>query len=436
MTPPTPWTDFDGEAFWTRLDRLYVLTSTGPKDAAAVEDFVEAQEEVLAALLGVEARRDVLRRERAAHSRAEHERATRTLDRAEAAIRRAADGLAWLMVNGQLWILRRLHAGMERPVLGTSEWQSVLATAREYCRSHPGEFALMTDLTSFIDIGDLLVRTRDSLTIIEVKTGAVNARLMSALFGHGTPEPLETVFAEHGDGAIRQAERMLRQAGRMTNAAKILKTGRGQEYGKELRVFGDEPMKEDQYTHQLASILEGTSARGRSIGEVDGCLFIGAYKGNAVLKSGAVFSAWMNSDPALEGPTIDLRQASSIPLATPLHVRPMLRKYALAIERGDLRVLIRLALPLFGRLASEKGLTLASLSKAKTEEFMRNAPSRSDIFLWKQRALGASYHGVKIALGGGLLGRVLHSQLSPSGAIEITRRMFDAALPSEGERGR
>ena len=333
--------------------------------------------------------------------------------------------MAWIMVNGQLWILRRLHTGEARPRLRTLEWQSVAAAARTYCDERPDAFALMSDLTSFIDIGDLFLREHDTVEPIEVKTGVVNEKIVTWLHSP-TAEPLEALFAEHGDHAIQQAERVLKQARRLLNFNEVLRTGRGEEYGRKLRVFGDDPLPEDVYTEQLASVLDGTASRDWSIGDVDGCLLIGAYKGAAVFKSGAAFSAWVSSDPSFEGPTIDLRSALTVPLALPLHVRPALRRYAIPILRGDIRVLLRLALPLFGRLAADMGLSLAPMSKAETEKYARNAPSRSDVFQWKRRALGLSYRGATVAVGSGLLSRVFHNQMTPRMAIELVRLMSEA----------
>ncbi len=420
-----PW-ELGGDAFRARLERLYDLTAHGPLDASRVGAFAHAQEEVLSGLLEVEARRLALRRDRAAHTRADYERTGRALDRAEAAIRRGADAIAWHMVAGQLWILRRLHTGEPRPPLGTSGWEAVAAAAREYNERHPGEFALMSDLTSFIDVGDLLARGRDSLTVIEVKTGKVNDKILTALrlAREGCDFPLGEVFAAHGDKAVRQTERIMKQAKRIVNATNVLNTGRGTEYGMPLRVFGDEVLPEEDYTDRLGSIMAGTAARDWSIGEVDNCLMIGAYKGAPAFKSGAVFSAWVDSDPSLEGPTFDLGDALFAPLACPLHVHPTLRPYAIPVVFGELRVLLRLGLPSFARLANEHGLRFEPMSRADTEKHSRTAPSRRDIFRWNGRACGITYREATVAVGTGLLGRVFHNQSTPRFVLDLTRRMM------------
>ena len=149
---------------------------------------------------------------------------------------------------------------------------------------------------------------------------------------------------------------------------------------------------------------------------VDRCLFVGAYTGT--WKSGFAFDAWMKADADTAGPTFDLRAVFRAPLVHPLQIHPEMAKWAAAVAFGDVRVLVRLAVPRFVKLAEEFGLESAWLSKAETERVARLLPRKTDLFRWEGRGLSFAHRGRKLAVATGAVGRMVYGLETPSCAIE------------------
>ena len=184
----TAW-QFEGESFRARLERLYALTAPapdGPRSETAYRNYAAAQEEVLSGLLALESKRAEYDSVKHQRTRKEREHAAAAFDTAERLLRRTADAIAHHMVGGQIWILRRLHTGERPPRLRSSNWETVAAAARRL-NAEPQTFALMSDITTFISIGDLFVARGEGFEIIEVKSGKVNEEILSSLemLAHG-----------------------------------------------------------------------------------------------------------------------------------------------------------------------------------------------------------------------------------------------------------
>ena len=68
-------------------------------------------------------------------------------------IRKLADSIAWRMIGGQNYIARRLCLReSSRPTLKASSLASVLNIVNEYNDSNPLGFALISDITSFVQL--------------------------------------------------------------------------------------------------------------------------------------------------------------------------------------------------------------------------------------------------------------------------------------------
>src|SRR5690606_36131684 len=87
----------------------------------------------------------------------------------EVLFRGVADSIAWQMIQGQLCYARRLFKDQRPPSLGDSNFESVILAARHMREQDPSSMPLIADLTSLVQVGDLMVAVPDrGLSMIEV----------------------------------------------------------------------------------------------------------------------------------------------------------------------------------------------------------------------------------------------------------------------------
>ncbi|MBI5021556.1 MAG: hypothetical protein HZB59_08980 [Ignavibacteriales bacterium] len=85
-----------------------------------------------------------------------------------------ADGIVWQLIGGQICIARRFHIQEKSAkFLDSSNLEHAMQVAEQINKT-PSDFALISDLTSFVQIGDLLVRHGKVFGIMELKEGKVN----------------------------------------------------------------------------------------------------------------------------------------------------------------------------------------------------------------------------------------------------------------------
>ena len=137
--------------------------------------------------------------------------ALRNLERADAILRTVANSMVWTMFRSRRWIVRRLSAGGQ-PVPVTSISRETTLYVNSVNES-PDSVALMADITSLVDIGDVIVShlgpEHPEPYVIELKEGAINHRIVSMVEKHGTdisvvpPEVLDRIDREIGPQASR-----------------------------------------------------------------------------------------------------------------------------------------------------------------------------------------------------------------------------------------
>lgn len=92
----------------------------------------------------------------------------------ERVLRKLMDAIAWQLFNYDLSTMRRLYCG-EPPIdITNSNINSELSYISDYKKKYPSGFVLISDLTSFIQIGDVVtVNQYDGTCISELKEGSV-----------------------------------------------------------------------------------------------------------------------------------------------------------------------------------------------------------------------------------------------------------------------
>jgi len=185
------------------------------------------------------------------------ERADRTM-----LLRRALDGIAWLILRTQGHVVRRLADHDEPPPVQISTIAAALAEAERLNDENEVAFALLADLTTFIHVADILRadfrRTPAHVSFIELKSGRVNDMLMDALAHYG-PTPAAIAQLERDpniDAAhLSQAKRMMRQKIRLAQVGEVLKTDDGIDLRHDMPIRLPAPIIEVSYYDDLIQQL-------------------------------------------------------------------------------------------------------------------------------------------------------------------------------------
>lgn len=74
-------------------------------------------------------------------------------------MRKSMDSIAWQLFNYDITVMRRLYYGQELIDITDSNLDSELYYIDEYVKENPEGFVLISDLTSFIQVGDIVTFT-------------------------------------------------------------------------------------------------------------------------------------------------------------------------------------------------------------------------------------------------------------------------------------
>ena len=209
--------------------------------------------------------------------------AIQILNREEAILRRLADSLAWVLLGSRRWEIRRLWQGGRPPSLATSNVPS-LEKVLDTIRPDELQFALMSDLTSSIQLGDLVWTNYRSgqTSLVEVKEGATNFEIlefMKSFQQTGCVRALQFFKAERTESEFKQFERVLRQHKRMSQAAHFTENDSGIDPRTgERMLLSKDVFPLEFYEEELSSALLDALATGSSSFVIDECLQVIAHR--------------------------------------------------------------------------------------------------------------------------------------------------------------
>ncbi|MFT3828407.1 MAG: hypothetical protein QM691_01745 [Opitutaceae bacterium] len=345
----------------------------------------------------------------------------------EVLLRKLADAIAWQLLGRQLYIARRLCTQEKPPRLTTSNYTATFACAKHLMEPEFSKVALMTDITTFIHTGDLVIRdpAMGELSFAEVKEGEKNHRCLEALkFLKKTPCPmyLKKFAVDEGRHAVDQLMRMAKQADRMGNVAQILDTGRGKDpvLGMEVRI-PDLPFEHDDWDSRLGAVIECSKERGWAIDVIDDTLFLGAYRGAMQNLGPAVFQSWFsNSCSGKAFPILNLMQCMEVPLALPVFSRNLSTESIFDLLFGRCRVYVGINLDGLIKNIESLGVRARWASRKETGRLNKNGQA----VLFEHRAIVCENGKDNCVIGDGLLLRMAFHGLTPRSSADLIARTF------------
>ena len=346
--------------------------------------------------------------------------------------RSAMDTIAWQLIQRELCYARRLYREKKQPTLTNSNFQSVVNASKSLRASKSDLMPLISDLTSFVQIGDLFVADPDSgISIIEVKEGEKNSKVyeLADFYRKSGCEDLKRiVFETESKSTFKQFERMLRQMERMDYAKKILNEGKAYDpdLKQEILIPGDiYPMK--HWSLELNELLDRAIEKGWAVNVIDECLFVGAYASNQAIKmSPFTFLTWLECFGEVETIHISrLADSTFSPLALPLFALPIPTERMLDILFGRIHVCMGFSISNFVLECERIGI-LARPPNNKNERRTVNSLG-SNALIHNGKRIVLEKNGKVMYIANGILMRMFFHLQRP---MSIINAYFDSDLVS------
>lgn len=337
------------------------------------------------------------------------------------AYRGIADSMAWQLLMKELAYAKRFFQAVQPPKLDSSNIQSVIAVTEKLHEEEPDSIALISDLTSFIQVGDIIhMSHKYKMKVYEVKEGEVNQQILETL-KKLTVDPDERLYEQlvgsQSTSFKKQFERTLRQKARMQTVQDTLKNDKGVDFssGLEIKIV-TAPFSVGTWYPALIEAYEQCKSRGWGIAVDQGCLFLGCYDSKSLKLPGQiVFEGWFSGMGATEDcPRTSLVNSMLDPLALPIYSLPLPDELKFDLLFGRKHVAMGISVQRLIAECKKFGVVIDSASQKTTTQL-----AQKNNFFWKYngRALILSTKNKQITLGEGFALRVFFHGESPVDAM-------------------
>jgi hypothetical protein len=201
----------------------------------------------------------------------------------EITLRRLVDSILFAMVYAQNWLFRRFTIDLTIHDVDPVVLQRTIRLAAERNRDNRMAFNLVSDLSTVVQIGDLIeidltAERARKWRVVELKEGRMN-EVLSGLIAREAAQPaeavVETVKGAIGEKAGKQAQRMMRQARRLRELERIVDSDCGIDPLINMEtVMTANTVTLDDYRSQIERVYTKARREGCAAAELDGCLRI------------------------------------------------------------------------------------------------------------------------------------------------------------------
>ncbi len=325
--------------------------------------------------------------------------------------RTAMDSIAWQLLQKQLCFARRVYRDQVQPSVQHSNLRSVVTAANWMREQSPSSMPLLTDLTTFVQIGDIIsLDPGKGISIVEVKEGKHNHKVLDLahFYKHAECERFKGLIQKTESAAtFKQFERVLRQMDRMEFAKNVLrsKLAHDPDSGQAIRI-PEAYVPIAEWGEELNAVVAQSKERGWAIDVIDECLFIGCYsKPDMIRMSPAAFLPWLDEFAGDEySPVFRLIDCSWIPLALPLYLLPLPEESLMDLMFGRLHVCMGISLP---GLVGECGKHGIEARPATKRERRIISESRGNGVAFQGRPLVLQRDGRSMIVADGIFMRML-----------------------------
>lgn len=346
----------------------------------------------------------------------------------EAILRSFMDFLFWNVLGNQGWKARRFYSGnRNRPSLNASNLSSLRRTVQHLHDAEPDSLALISDLTSFVDIGDIIHIKKGGYDVIEVKEGILNKKILN--FFHdksdtSIEDQIKLILAngENPKHILKQMDRMLKQMEKAIKSKKLLEDEKGEDpfLKNNVQIIESEAPIND-YFDDMLQLFEEVNNKNWSYRIIDGVLMIGMYKDKFSSAGNMLISELSHHIFGKKYPIFHYAHQIYMPIKEPIFYKPFGKEVLFDILFQRIKIYLCLNLDGFIKMFNESGIKAQWLSRKKTHEYLDKglpAPFRFD-----NKAITIAVNGKEIVLGDIFLSRIIYDNVKPSSIIEMYKHL-------------
>lgn len=342
----------------------------------------------------------------------------------ETIIRKLADSIAWQLVGGRSDLIHWLHGDEKPPAIDESNLESVLEEVNIINQSNPLSFALISDLTSFVQVGDILKRdTSAFIKIIEVKEGKANQKVAAIIEDELLVEKDGLNFARlegvHGTHLAQQVRRTYRQWTKGARVEEIINTGRGKDpnSGNSVVVW-DPSRKVAYYEHKLAELLLELDNKPWAYTIIDTSLKVGCYKGKMKRAGKSILELLAQTSLRRSFITINFSEGLLVPTSEPIFLKPFREDDIFDIIFDRIRVYMVLDIDWMIKAFRERGGRADWLSRKETTKLLQQEKYDRP-FVFEGRSISIENEKWSMFVGGGALRRIFFDNFLPSSVVSM-----------------
>jgi hypothetical protein len=335
--------------------------------------------------------------------------------------RAVADTIAWGMLGGQLCYARRIYKSHKQPDLFESNFESVLQVTRELRESDPGCMPLISDLTSFVQVGDIINVSADRRTsYIEVKEGKHNKHVLDlAMFyeASGCENFREIVEKTESPKTVKQMERVLRQKARLDHVKEVMSKGTAKDPDTGELILIPEPFFEiATWKEALADLTEKAQEKKSWAYDVQGPIFMGAYAGDIATRGHMMFlmALSLEGDVEQDYHIIRLTDCMHAPLAPPVFSKMLADEVKIDLLFGRMNVCIAVSIPRLIEVCELAGMDVRHATK---KELGRAKSAGGNPVVHRGKGLIFSLGGKEMMLLEGVIFRALFHEQQPESVL-------------------
>ncbi|ATP55541.1 hypothetical protein CPT03_03220 [Pedobacter ginsengisoli] len=387
--------------------------------------FKTAQSKIVALMLDLEDHQEQLEKElKSANVNKQRELVFRLrlkikrVDFKEAVLRNLIDCIAWQLFKGQLYINRRLYQGVKgKKKLKNSNIESAINAAAKI-NSDPYDFALITDLSAFIQTADLIhIKESGEMLFVELKQGEKSRQILEVMNKlldlNNSPEDVfkEVALDKH---SLAQLDRNLAQYKQAAGVMEILSTDKGKDkQGRTVNIISPNEGT-PRFTDQINGLEKQLEKRNFwAYDVVDDCLHLAMYKG--IMRNGGPKMLEELAKKHNQQYIVCDYLSVLTSLHQPLFFLPVDKTLIFDILFGRVSFYMMLEIDKYLELFPEQGLKAEWMTTKETMK-LNQAHKGSEMFTHKGRGLKVSREGAETVLtvGLGLVGKIFYEHILPA----------------------
>ena len=345
-----------------------------------------------------------------------------------------ADTIGWAMLQGDLsWVRAQFLDVRGHSDLAHHNWESVETILTDFNKD-PDQIMLATDLTSFLQVGDVFLRNTATgqTTRFEIKAGHENERVLKVLSATSTKEFEQRMAQYVGSSkdrqhAMKQLERNLKQHLRMAGSSKYIDSGRTERVDLKTDqpvIVHETDILEESWSGVVRELAQGLGEVDAATGTIDGCLFFEYGTGPHTVSRDLYFRYRVSKQLGLGLEEAALRRLLVLDVAQATAMPGFVPQSTNLLQLGEDRqsrllalddyLVVYLHVPGLSSLAAASGASLKIRNMRSADEPYRD-PLIRNLFGNNKVAcitFEQQIHG-EFNLAGGLVGRVLLNFLAP-----------------------